>query len=122
MTVRQRNDLSYVQVALSRVPVPVGVSTTVVIASRSLREFDYAIIFIDNDGPEVFTGRIEVSPDGVFPGVVLPDDSFADMANGSTQWARVPASAQFLRVTGTFPTSPGDVRVSLMLIRNPREV
>lgn len=117
MTVRQRNDLNYVQVVQSRVTVAVGVISSVVIAAQNLRGFDQAVVFIDNDGSDVFTGRLEISPDGTFPGVTLPDDSFADMAAGASYWSRVPGAAQYLRVTGSFATTPGNIRVSLILIR-----
>lgn len=117
MTVRQRNDLNYVQVVHSRVTRSVGVVSSVIIATQALRGFDQAVVFVDNDGTDTFTGRLEISPDGVFPGYTMPDDSLAEIAAGGSGWARVPGAAQFLRVTGLFATTPGDVRVSLVLIR-----
>lgn len=117
MTVRQNNDVRFVDVRLLRNSIAVGLFTTVVIPPTNMRGVDEAILFIDNDGTDTFNGQVEVSPDGVFPGYVIPDDAFAAMAPGASRWTRVSASGQWFRVTGTFGTTPGSVRRSSILQR-----
>ena len=104
----------------ARDPVPVTALTTVVIAPTNVRGYDSVIVFIANLGADTFTGTIEFSPDGIFPGAVVPDDAFADMAPGVTRWTRIPADAQFFRVTGIMAAIAGDVEVSIILQRNSR--
>lgn len=117
MTVRQNNDVRLVDVRLERVPLPVAVTTTVIVPPTLMRGYDEAIIFLDNDGVDTLNAQVEVSPDGVFPGYVVPDDAFAAMAPGSTRWTRVSASGQWFRVIGSFSVSPGSVRRTSVLQR-----
>jgi len=101
----------------SRATLAVTAVSTVIIPPTSLREFDAANIYIDNDGSDVFSGTIEVSPDGVFPGYTLPDDAFAAMAAGASRYTIVLAGVQFFRVLGQFAAVSGNVRRSLVLQR-----
>jgi hypothetical protein len=90
----------------------------VLFAALNIRGYESAIIFVDNDGVDTFNGVIEFSPDGVYPGTTEPNDAFAAMApGGPTRWYRVPADAQWFRVSGAFAATPGNVRVSVMLQR-----
>lgn len=117
MTQHQRSDLRYVQVVASREAVAVALTTTVILAPLNMRGFDECVLYVDNDGANQFDGAVEVSPDGVFPGCVMPDDAFEAMSAGETRWTRVPAAAQWVRVTGTFATTPANVRISAFLQR-----
>ena len=105
-------------VKLERVSVAVAAVSTVLFAPINIRGFESAIVFLDNDGADTLDGVIEYSPDGVYPGTVEEDATFADMApGGPTRWVRIPAHAQWFRVSASFATTPGNVRVSVMLQR-----
>jgi hypothetical protein len=117
VTTRQNNDVRLVDVRFERSPIPVAVTTTVIVPPTLMRGYDEAIIFLDNDGADTLNAQVEVSPNGVFPGYVIPDDAFASMAPGSSRWTRVSASGQWFRVTGLFSVSPGSVRRTSVLQR-----
>lgn len=117
MTTRQNNDVRLVDVRLERAPIPVAITTTVIISPTLMRGYDEAIIFLDNDGSDTLSAQVEVSPDGVFPGYVIPDDAFAAMAPNASRWTRVSASGQWFRVTGQFSVTPGSVRRTSILQR-----
>lgn len=105
-------------IGMSRRVVPVAVTPTILFAAVNIRSYEAAIIFIDNDGTDVFTGTIEFSPNGVFPGTIEQDGAFSGMAvGGPTRWVRIPVDAQWVRVSGTFAVTPGNIRVSVMLQR-----
>jgi len=103
-----------------RKPVPVTALTTVILPPTSIRGYDSAVVFVDNNGTDILNAVMEFSPDGTFPGAEDPNDAFAGIAAGKSRYAVVPTSAQFFRVVGAFDSVAGDVTVSLILQRNSR--
>lgn len=105
-------------VAVDRVPVAVGIVPTILFTAVNLRGYTSAVVFIDNDGVDQFDGQLEFSPNGTYPGTIEPNDAFAAMApGGPTRWVRVAGDAQWLRVSGQFSATPGNIRVSVILQR-----
>lgn len=97
-----------------REPVTVGVLPTTIVPITRLRGSEEHIVELINDGVEAISPTIEGSIDGTAPFATIPDAAFEAMAVGEARFARIPSAWQFYRVRGAFPTTPGDMRYSIV--------
>jgi hypothetical protein len=95
----------------------VGVVDQVVIAPTRVRGDDHFLIIITNPSADDFEGASAASPNGVNQWTTELNDEFAIIPANTTRRMLLPADRLYIRVTGRFSTTPGQLLITTVHLK-----
>ena len=98
-------------------PVPVGVIDQSVLDPLNVRGEDHTLVILTNLTGDTFEGSSASSPNGVNQWVPELNDEFASIGPNSSRRMLLSADRLFIRVTGRFLTTPGNINMSVIKLR-----